>query len=111
MTTIVEDYSPLYVGDTQVSFAPVFQHKDGSAVNLLGATFGMKMVNEDVPVVTTKTCSGSWVIDDAANGKAHYQWQSADVNTPGTWTLYITITIGGLPVHPDPKIVEILAVP
>ena len=111
MTSVVvaDDFSPVYVGDTGVNFAPVFAHKvDGSAVNLSGATITMKMQNE---VGTVKTCSGTWTIDNASGGQAHYQWQAADVNTAGDWTLYITITIAGAPVHGDQKVIEILAAP
>ena len=111
MTSVVvaDDYSPMYVGDTEVNFAPVFAHKvDGSPVNLTGATISMKMQNE---AGTVKVCGGTWTIDSAANGQAHYVWQAADVNTAGTWFLYITITIGGLPVHGDFKILEILTAP
>jgi hypothetical protein len=105
---VTDDYSPLYQGDTEVVFAPVFAHKaDGSPFPLTGATISMKMQGTDG---TVKTCAGTWTIDDAANGKAHYAWQAADVNTAGTWQLYITITIGGLPVHGDVKILQILPI-
>lgn len=103
-----EDYTPIYVGDTAVPFAPTFTHKDGTAVNLSGATISMKMVSE---TGTTKTCSGSWTIDNASAGQAHYNWQNADVSTAGTWTLYVVITTGGSPVHADPKLLEIQTAP
>lgn len=105
---IIEDYSPIYTGDVAVPFAPVFQHKDGSVVNLVGATINMKMQDQDGNL---KICSGTWTIDDAVNGKAHYQWQTADVNTAGNWNLYVTITIGTLPVHADVKPLEIKGAP
>src|SRR5690242_18771620 len=100
MTTIVDDFSPMYVGDTLVPFSPVFRHADGSAFNLNTATIAMKMQDLEGNL---KTCHGLWLIDDAANGKAHYQWQSSDVDTAGTWNLYITVTIGGASVHTGVK--------
>jgi hypothetical protein len=108
MTFILDDYSPLYKGDTLIPFAPVFQHKDRTPLDLTGATFGLKMIEQ---AGTTKTCTGTWTIDDAAAGKAHYQWQNADVDTVGIWTLYVSITIGGKTVHADPKTLEIKALP
>jgi hypothetical protein len=106
----IDDYSPVYCGDLGSPFAIQFLHKDGTPVNLAYATISMKMENQDSPL-TVKTCSGTWTIDDAINGKAHYQWQTADVSTVGMWMLYVKITIGGLPVTADPKILEILPVP
>lgn len=108
MSLIVDDYSPISVGDTLIPYSPTFQHKDGSPVDLTGATFALKMQDEGGNV---KTCSGTWTIDDAPNGVAHYAWQSADVNSAGIWTMYVTITIGGKPVHADVKTLEIKAVP
>ncbi len=105
---MTDDFSPVYVGDTQVVFAPTFQHKDGTAVNLTGATISMKMQDT---AGNTKTCAGTWTIDNASAGQAHYQWQAADVSAAGTWTLYITIAINSQPVHADPKTLLILAAP
>jgi len=105
---VVDDYSPIYVGDTGIPFAPVFQHMDGSTFNLSGATVTMKMQDQDGNL---KTCNGTWTVDDAVNGKAHYTWQSADVSTAGVWNLYITITIAGSPVHADMKQLQILSAP
>lgn len=110
MSTITEDFSPITQGDTLVPFAPTFQHKDGSAVNLTGATITMKMVDTS-GLNAPKTCSGTWTIDNATAGQAHYGWQSADVNTPGIWELSITITVSGQFVHGDAKLLEILAAP
>ncbi len=107
---MAEDYSPVVQGDTGAPFIVHFLHKDGSTVDLTGATITMKMVNQDSPS-TTKTCLGTWTIDDASGGIAHYQYQAADVNTAGIWILYITITIGGAPLHADSKLLEILAAP
>ena len=58
-----------------------------------------------------KTASGIWTIDDTANGLAHYNYASTDVDEAGMWTLFITITIGGNPVHADERLLEILQAP
>jgi hypothetical protein len=107
---MIDDYSPIYIGDTLVPLSVQFLHKDGTAVSLSGATISMKMESQDNPL-TVKNCTGTWFIDDATNGKAHYQWQASDVATVGMWMLYAKITIGGLPVTADPKILEILPAP
>lgn len=114
---MADDYSPIYQGDQGTPFAPQFLHADGSPVSLSGATITMKMQLTDAigPIVdvvgTVITCAGTWTIDDATNGKAHYQYQSADVASPGVWNLYITITISGVPVHADTKQLVILPAP
>lgn len=106
--TVIEDYSPIKVGDTGAIFAPVFQRKDGSYVNLTGATISAKAVMG----ATVKTWNtASWVIDNAVGGLAHYPYQAADVNTAGAWMIYTVVTIGGLPIHADTKILEIDTAP
>lgn len=107
---MIDDYSPVYCGDVGAPFAPQFTHKDGTLVNLSGATITMKMEKQNDPS-NIKVCAGIWTIDNAANGQAHYQWQAADVNTVGMWALFIKITIGGFPVHADQKPLEILPAP
>jgi hypothetical protein len=106
----MDDYSPIYAGDLGSPFSVQFLHKDETPVNLNGATISMKMQNQDNPL-TVNTCSGTWTIDNAINGQAHYQWQAADVATVGMWMLFIKITIGGLAVHADSKLLEILPAP
>jgi hypothetical protein len=109
MPVVADDFSPVYQGDFGAKFAPQFLYDDGTAYNLIGATITSKMqlVGEINGVIgatlgTVKTCNPSnWTIDDAINGKTHYQYQSTDVDTVGVWDIYITITISGLPVHPD----------
>jgi len=117
-TIVVENYSPIFAGDTSQEFLPVFQTTDvyGNTIPfpLVGVTISMKMGGpngETGPDGSIKTCSGTWTILDAENGKASYQWQTADVNTVGEWWLYITLTDGnGRPVHGDVKPLEILPI-
>lgn len=105
---IVDDYSPVYTNDTYARLAPQFIDADGY-FDLTGATISMKMQNQDTGVVNT--CTGTWIIDDAATGRAHYQYQAADVATAGIWILYVTITIGGKPIHADQRLLQILPAP
>jgi BppU N-terminal domain len=106
---MIDDDSPIYQDDTGAPFAPQFLHKlDQSPVDLTGATITMKMQPEDGG--TTITCIGPWTIDNASQGMAHYQYQSADVALAGVYKRFITITNSNGPVHADMKILEILPV-
>jgi hypothetical protein len=108
MTAIIEDYSPVSVGDTGAPCAPVFMHKDGTPVDLTNATISMIMVSEFGDVIH---CAGQWTIDNAQSGQAHYQYQDVDVAKDGMWELFITITINGRPLHGDKKLLLIEQVP
>ena len=101
MTDDDDDDSPIHVGDTGAPFVPVFKYKNGNPVPLTGATITMKMVGANTDLI--KNCTGTWTIDDAANGRAHYQYQASDLDTPDVWMRYITITVGGKPLHADEK--------
>lgn len=108
----IDDYSPVYQGDTGAPFNPVFTHLDGTAVNLTGAALTMKMQGVSAGESgTVIICTGTWTITDATNGKASYAYTSTDVATIGVWQMYITITIAGKPVHADTKPLTILAAP
>jgi hypothetical protein len=108
MAIIADDYSPVFVGDTGAPFDPVFVHKDGTAVDLTGATITMIMVDAEG---NAKTAAGIWTIISTVNGQASYSYAGADVAVAGNWTLYITITINSKSVHADTKQLEILAAP
>lgn len=106
-----EDFSPIYVGDTGAPFDPRFLHKDGTAIDLTGATLSMRMQNENTNAVIV--CTGTWTIDpDQVNNKglAHYAYASGDVATAGMYFLQITITITSKPLHTDIRELEIKAV-
>jgi hypothetical protein len=105
---IINDFTPIWVGDTGAPFISHFSHQDGSLVNLTGSTISMKMEDSGGNI---KICLGTWTIDDAINGLAHYSYASTDVDTPGVWTLFITITTGGKPLHCDEKLLEIRKAP
>lgn len=108
---MTDDYSPVYQGDVGAPFAPQFLHLDKSPLNITGATLSMKMelVEPIAPIggVSTgvagaiKTCAGTFTIDDAANGKWHYQYQAGDLDTPGIWNMHPKATIGGNPITGD----------
>ena len=108
MAVIADDFSPIFCGDVGAAFAPQFIHEDGSPVDLTGATISMVMQETSG---ITKVAAGTWTIDIAANGQAHYSYNAADVDTAGSWTLYIAISISGKPTHADVKQLEIKNVP
>jgi hypothetical protein len=109
MSQVIEDYSPIYVGNTLIPFAPQFKHKNGAPFSLSGATLSLKMRNTSSGEV--KVCNGAWTIQDAANGLAFYKYQAADVNEPGTWELWAAATVSGDTANADPKILVIKEAP
>jgi hypothetical protein len=106
---MADDYSPIYCGDLASPLSVQFLHKDGTAHDLTGATISMKMLSMDG--AATKTCAGTWTIDDATNGQAHYGYASTDVDTAGNWQLYIKIVNDDGQIHADPKVLSIFPVP
>jgi hypothetical protein len=110
----IDDYSPIREGDTGNNFIIQVIHENGYD-DLSGATISMTMQNVDDPD-NIKVCNGPWSIDSINTYKASYQYQDADVDTPGSWLLWIKILINGRPVHPDdgkgsPKILIIKPLP
>ena len=114
MTVVpMDDYSPIFVGDTGNPLVIEVLHINGFE-SIIGATISMKLFNATTNVV--KTCSGPWTIDPSDNGKASYAYQAGDVDTAGSWQMWITITIGGKNIHVDdgagnPKVLVIEALP
>lgn len=102
---MVDDFSPIYVGDTGATFAPVFQYANGTLYPLSGMSISMSMRNK---TGTIKTCSGAWTINTATS-VASYAYESTDVDTAGTWTMFIVLTLNGKPVHAQKKTLEILS--
>ena len=114
---IVDDFSPINVGDTGNPFSIYVANKNGFQ-RILGSTVTMTMQNVDIPNVI-KTCAGPWTIDSNDNGKAYYQYQASDVDTAGSWYMRVKIVLpnGGI-IHPDdgtgsgmPKILVIKSLP
>ena len=108
---IIEDYSPITAGDTGAAFKPQFRYKDKSKgpVDLTDTTISMIMQERDDPD-NVKATTGDWVVDDEANGIAHFNYGDEDVAEAGVWNLIIVITdnISGRPVHADTKRLRIL---
>lgn len=115
MTVVpIDDYSPIYVGDTGNPFIIQVLHKNGYE-SLVGSTITMSMQNVDNPA-TIKPCSGNWTIDSSDNGKASYQYEASDVDTPGEWRMWVKIVKNGKTLHPDDgngnaKVLVILPLP
>jgi len=115
ITLVQDNYSPVTEGDTLIPFSPQFgQYVNGilQAYDLTGLTITMKMQNANDTSVS-KSGTGTWTIDNATAGQAHYTWDSADVDTPGIWTLFIKLTNSGTGafVHSFMKTLEIEAAP
>lgn len=118
MTVIpIDDYSPILQGDTGTPFSVFVAHKNGFQ-SMLGATITMHMQDVDNPA-TIKTCSGPWSVDPSDNGHASYQYQASDVDTPGSWFMWVKVALAsGDVLHPDdgtgsgfPKILVIKPLP
>ena len=108
MTIAADDFSPIYQHDTAAEFRPQFLHKDGSAMDLTGATITMIMQDSEGNV---KAGAGTWTIDNTLTAQTHFDFDAADVDTAGNWTLFIAIAINGKTVHADTKQLQILPVP
>jgi len=105
---MADDFSPVYFGDTLTPLTVQVVGPGGAPITLTGLTITMKMEFLNDPN-NVKEGSGSWVIDDAVNGKAHYNWAPADVDTIGIWVLFVKVTDGGGKfVHLDTKEFQIL---
>ena len=107
--SINDDFSPITQGDRGAKFNPIFEGLVNGVLaptDLTGATLTMTM--QEVSTDVVQTCTGVWTIDAyPTTGKAYYAYSAADVATPGTWELSITITIAGLPAHADKKVLRI----
>lgn len=82
-----------HVGDTEVALAATLQRPDGTAVDLTSLTVRFKMVDTAGSVKVAETDSNVSVTD-AANGQCQYNFQSADVDTAGTYYAYFTAEDG-----------------
>lgn len=71
--------SDLTVGDTAVPYRAALNNGDGP-IDLSGSTVSFRMVllSETLEV---KIGGDACVIDDAANGLVHYEWNDVDVDT------------------------------
>lgn len=113
---VVEDYSPLSVGDTQKPFACVFQEIDPGTgrlrtVSLAGLTISMRMRDVEAEESEARNCAGTWVVDSESEGTAHYLWTADDVAASGIFELQITLTDAfDETLHSDIKRIEIAPV-
>jgi hypothetical protein len=115
LTLVSDNYSPVTEGDTLINFVPQFgQYVSGilQPFDLTDLTITMKMQNaNDTSIV--QVGAGTWTIDNATQGQAHYVYGAADVAIPGIWNLFIKLTnsISGAFVHTFVKTLEIEAAP
>lgn len=112
--TSVDDFSPMFRGDTGNPLRPQFWIWDNDLKkyvprDLTGLTPSLKMIDADGQ---EKNCTGDWTIDNELQGQAHYQWQSTDVDTVGVWTLFIALTDSdSRVVHADTRTLTIKYAP
>jgi hypothetical protein len=103
-SVIIEDYSPIVVGDTGAAFhATVVQ--GGQPVTTGGITFATKFVKTDG--TKSKNAVGAWTAEDAPTGRWRFDPDALDINESGEWTMWVTVTIGGKPIHARPKFLQI----
>lgn len=89
----VSSISPMYVGQTLPNYTRTLTTNSGVVVNLTGAILSMKLVNQMTGQVII--CSGTWVIDNASQGLAHYPWQVGDTAVAGVWDAYVVAAYSG----------------
>lgn len=110
----IDYFSPVFQGDTGNPLCIQVLHGDRSIFSLLGASISMEMQN--TADLSIKACTGLWGIDSANTGKAFYPYQASDLNTVGSWYLWIKIILNGKKIHVDdgagkPKILVIESLP
>lgn len=98
-----------YVGDTGTPFKFPLTLVDGTKPNLTGftnANFQLHLWNG----TTTKICSGgTWSIVDGPNGICQYQPVSADLDTAGQWTVYLSVIFPNGPKTFQPDTITVTA--
>lgn len=108
----IDDYSPIFQGDTANPFIVQIKSINGDYEDLTGSTITMKMQNVDDPSII-KTCNGPWTISGT---KASYAYQTEDVDTVGEWKMWVKVVQSNGTVHPDDgkgevKVLEINPLP
>lgn len=92
--------SPLYRGKTNIAWQPQLTDDSSDPIPLIGhqgTDLSLRMVEKYTGIV--KDCNGPWTILDTLNSIVQYQWQTSDLDTVGTWLLYVTLA--GRPFDPD----------
>ena len=96
--------SPLYRGKLGVVWQPQLTDDNNDPIFLSGYSgtdLSLRMVNKYTGAV--KICTGTWTILDYVNGLVEYQWEASDLDTVGTWLLYVTLA--NRPFDPDSVVV------
>lgn len=78
--------------NTLVSLPMTLKDAAGTAINITDMTVLFHMV--DTATNTRKVDGGTITVIDAATGRVQYDWQDADVETPGTYYGYCVRTSG-----------------
>lgn len=99
MTTLTNhSVSPRYTNAISPPY-PVTLNDENGPINLTGVqptNFTLTLWDINNPSVVI-IGTGTWTIIDALNGKASYQWSSADLSTPSVYHAYTTVKLPGEP--------------
>ena len=92
--TVQPQYYTVTEGDTLAPIQGIIYKGDGTPQDLTGATvkFNMRQADEGDMKVTE---GAGAVVGNPSNGEVKYEWQDADVDTPGLYDGEFIITIGG----------------
>lgn len=92
--TSIDDFSPIFVGDSLKPFAPQIWTKDATGnyvpQPLSGFTLTLSIIDSSYKLIDTIIMT----IDDATNGKAHCTIPSIDTSVPGTYMFFVKMTDG-----------------
>ena len=101
------------IGDTLIALGATLQRPDGTAVSVANLTTKFTMVDSEGDVKVAETTSNVSETDAAA-GEVQYTFQTADVDTEGTYNAYFITEDGSgnqdtFPAQKGDLQVEILA--
>ena len=90
--------------DLQPHYKVVFEDTEGNVQDLTAATIVCSMKNLSTNVLKINRQSTGIVVDAAVNGVFHYEWQSSDTDTVGSYQIEFEITpsSGGKVTIPNP---------
>lgn len=80
-----------HVGDTQTALAVTCKRPDGTVVDLTSMTVRFEMYLASNGSTKVAETASNVTVTDATNGQVQYDFQAADVDTPGTYYAYFTV--------------------
>jgi hypothetical protein len=109
MATLLDDYSPRYVGDLSKPLQHTFTDTSGNVMSLTGVnaanmTFRMRNLSTGL----TRSGLGTWTITDVAGGKASYSWHASDVAQEGPHEIQAMVPFPDGNQHFSVKLIDFL---